>query len=83
MFDFEMTGELKQYLQAQVFGDIFVDVRVEFRPRFQPSNPEDKLALDIVNSRLRMISGEVSHTVREVLEEKLRSEANPELERGE
>lgn len=74
MFDFEVNGEIKNYLKAQVFGDIFVDVKVEFRPSFRPHEDKDKMALDAVNARLRMISGEISHTVREVLEEKLKGD---------
>lgn len=69
----EVSGEIKQYLKATVLGDVFVDVRVQFRPSIEPYSSEDKMALDMVNARLRMLSGEISHSVREFLNEQLTS----------
>lgn len=71
--DFEVSGELKNYLQAKVFGDMFVEVKIEYRPMFEPREPNDKMALDIVNQKLRYLSGEIAHEVRESLQKHLTS----------
>lgn len=70
----EVSGEIKNYMTAQIMGDIHVEVIVDFRPMWMPREEKDKIALDMVNNRLRMLSGEISHSIREFLNEQLSSD---------
>lgn len=79
-FDFEISGELKNYLQARVFGDMHVDVRIEFKPMWMPKDVKEKMALEQVNQRLRYISGEIAHEVRETLQKHLATPTNQDKE---
>jgi len=67
----EVSAEVKNYMTATIFGDIHVEVNVEFKPSWMPHEDKDKIALDMVNNRLRMLSGEISHSVKEFLNEQL------------
>jgi len=68
---FEVSGEIKQYMKTQIFGDINCYVKVEFKPQFMPRDDKDKMALDMVNSRLQMVSGEISHIVEQTIRDRL------------
>jgi len=64
--------ELKQNV-GTLIGDVHVEVKIEYRPMVPPSNTHEEVTLDMINSRLRYFSGEISHTVREMVNKAIES----------
>jgi len=79
--DGETEREIKEFLKVQYFGDILVDVKIQFNPSMVISDDDsrNKMALDMVNSRLQMLSGQISHDIRDFLKEQINPREEDQL----